>query len=129
MDHSWFNKYLKLKLNFQNSTYTLWGTVRNAEKRNVQIILLIIKYDYLKCSDCFFATDKIKLSKTFFFRRKLQIIGYIVLWSFALIVEILIVIVSLKGTILDDEQRWGAEYLLYLKLGKSRFLSLKCLKP
>ena len=53
-----------------------------------------------------------------------QIISFCVLWSLALVVEVLIVLVSLRGTILEDELRWGAEYLLYLKLGKNIFLQV-----
>ena len=44
------------------------------------------------------------------------LIGFLVTWICAILVEIAIIIVSWKGTILEDELRWHSEYLLYIKL-------------
>lgn len=46
------------------------------------------------------------------------LVAFLILWSVALIVEVAIIFVSLRGTILEDHLRWPAEYLLYIKLGK-----------
>ena len=51
------------------------------------------------------------------------LLAFLILWSIALCVEIAIIVVSLRGTILEDHLRWPAEYLLYIKLGK-----MPCLK-
>ena len=40
----------------------------------------------------------------------------VITWICAILVEIAIIIVSWKGTILEDELRWHSEYLLYIKL-------------
>ena len=45
-------------------------------------------------------------------------VAFLILWSAALVVEVAIICVSLRGAILEDDQRWPAEYLLYVKLGK-----------
>jgi hypothetical protein len=45
-------------------------------------------------------------------------VAFLILWSLALVVEVAIICVSLRGAILEDDQRWPAEYLLYVKLGK-----------
>ena len=46
------------------------------------------------------------------------LIGFLVTWFLSILVEIGLIIVSWKGTILEDELRWHSEYLLYIKLGK-----------
>ena len=46
-------------------------------------------------------------------------IAFIILWFFALLVEVGIICVSLRGGILEDQLRWPAEYLLYVKLSKN----------
>ena len=46
------------------------------------------------------------------------IIGFLVVWSLSILVQSALIIVSLRGTILEDELRWHSEYLLYIKLGK-----------
>ena len=46
-------------------------------------------------------------------------VAFIILWFFALLVEVGIICVSLRGGILEDQLRWPAEYLLYVKLSKS----------
>ena len=46
-------------------------------------------------------------------------VAFLILWSVALVVEVAIICVSLRGAILEDDQRWPAEYLLYVKLGKA----------
>ena len=58
------------------------------------------------------------------------LLGFLVTWSIAILIEAALVISSLRGTILEDELRWHSEYLLYIKLGKSfnTFLFLKDLK-
>ena len=50
------------------------------------------------------------------------LLGFLVTWSIAILIEAALVISSLRGTILEDELRWHSEYLLYIKLGKSRAL-------
>ena len=45
-------------------------------------------------------------------------VAFLILWSFALLVEVALICVSLRGGILQDQKRWPAEYLLYVKLGK-----------
>ena len=45
-------------------------------------------------------------------------VAFLILWSVALLIEVAIICVSLRGTILEDYRRWPAEYLLYVKLGK-----------
>ena len=47
------------------------------------------------------------------------LLGFLVTWSIAILIEAALVISSLRGTILEDELRWHSEYLLYIKLGKS----------
>ena len=47
------------------------------------------------------------------------LIGFLVTWFLSILVEIALIIVSWKGTILEDELRWHSEYLLYIKLSKS----------
>jgi len=44
------------------------------------------------------------------------IIGFLVVWSLSILVQSALIIVSLRGTILEDELRWHSEYLLYIKL-------------
>ena len=46
-------------------------------------------------------------------------VAFIILWFFALLVEVGIICVSLRGGILEDQLRWPAEYLLYIKLSKN----------
>ena len=46
-------------------------------------------------------------------------IAFIILWFFALLIEVGIICVSLRGGILEDQLRWPAEYLLYVKLSKA----------
>ena len=46
------------------------------------------------------------------------IVGFLVVWSLSILVQCGLIIVSLRGTILEDELRWHSEYLLYIKLGK-----------
>ncbi len=43
---------------------------------------------------------------------------FVVVWSVALLTEVTIAAVALKGTIFVDEERRAQEYLLYVKLGK-----------
>ena len=45
---------------------------------------------------------------------------FIILWSVALLTEVTIAAVALRGTIFNDEERKAAEYLLYLKLSEFR---------
>ena len=45
------------------------------------------------------------------------LLGFLCIWSLAILVEGALVISSLRGTILEDELRWHSEYLLYIKLG------------
>ena len=45
-------------------------------------------------------------------------VAFLMLWSIALLIEVAIICVSLRGAILEAHQRWPAEYLLYVKLGK-----------
>ena len=47
------------------------------------------------------------------------LLGFLVTWSIAILIEAALVISSLRGTILEDDLRWHSEYLLYIKLGKS----------
>ena len=46
------------------------------------------------------------------------LIGFLVIWLLATVVEIALIVVSFRGTILEDELRWHSEYLLYIRLGK-----------
>ena len=46
-------------------------------------------------------------------------IAFIILWFFAFLIEVGIICVSLRGGILEDQLRWPAEYLLYVKLSKA----------
>ena len=55
------------------------------------------------------------------------LVAFLILWSVALLVEVAIIFVSLRGTILEDHLRWPAEYLLYIKLGKGICLPGKCI--
>lgn len=48
------------------------------------------------------------------------LVGFIVIWSLATLIELALIIVSLRGTILEDELRWHSEYLLYIQLGKNQ---------
>jgi hypothetical protein len=52
-----------------------------------------------------------------------QIVGFLVIWSSAILIEVALIIVSLRGTILGDELRWHSEYLLYIKLGETLVLA------
>ena len=45
-------------------------------------------------------------------------VAFLILWSVALLIEVAIICVSLRGAILEAHLRWPAEYLLYVKLGK-----------
>ena len=54
------------------------------------------------------------------------LLGFIILWSAAFVVEIAIIVVSLQGTILQDHLRWPVEYLLYIKLGKVLLIFIEC---
>ena len=45
-------------------------------------------------------------------------VAFLILWSLALLVEVALIIVSLRGGILEVQLRWPAEYLLYVKLGE-----------
>ena len=55
------------------------------------------------------------------------LVAFLILWSVALLVEVAIIFVSLRGTILEDHLRWPAEYLLYIKLGKVLCFPGKCI--
>ena len=44
--------------------------------------------------------------------------AFLVLWAVALLTELAIIVISMRGTIFQDEPRAAAEYLLYLKLGE-----------
>ena len=57
------------------------------------------------------------------------IIGFLVVWSLSILVQSALIIVSLRGTILEDELRWHSEYLLYIKLGKYLFIHEVCPLP
>ena len=50
-----------------------------------------------------------------------NLLGFLVTWSLAILIEAALVVTSLRGTILEDELRWHSEYLLYIKLGKVHF--------
>ena len=47
------------------------------------------------------------------------LVAFLILWSVALIVEVAIICVSLRGTILQAHLRWPVEHLLYVKLGRN----------
>ena len=49
---------------------------------------------------------------------------FIVLWTVALLTEVTIAAVSLRGTIYNDGERSAAEYLLYVRLGENGFVTL-----
>lgn len=51
------------------------------------------------------------------------VLFFIVLWAVALLTEVFIAAVALRGTIFNDQERRAAEYLLYVKLGESVELS------
>ena len=51
-------------------------------------------------------------------------VAFFVVWSMVASLEVALVIVSLRGSILQDQKRWLAEYLIYAKLGKM-FMSPK----
>ena len=46
------------------------------------------------------------------------LVAFLILWSVALIVEVAIIFVSLRGTILQAHLRWPVEHMLYVKLGR-----------
>ena len=48
-----------------------------------------------------------------------NLLGFLVTWSLAILIEAALVVTSLRGTILEDELRWHSEYLLYIKLGRA----------
>ena len=47
------------------------------------------------------------------------LVAFLILWSVALVVEVAIICVSLRGTILQAHLRWPVEHLLYVKLGRN----------
>ena len=47
-----------------------------------------------------------------------SVVSFLLLWSVALLTELAIAAVAMRGTIFHDEPREAAEYLLYLKLGR-----------
>lgn len=70
----------------------------------------------------FYSTSDLDLSNVCMSSFVFYLVAFLVLWSLALIIEVLLSVVSLRGTILEDEPRWMAEYLLYVKLGKHKYL-------
>ena len=46
-----------------------------------------------------------------------QLVGYVTIWSGSLVVEVCMIIVSLKGTVADDKPREPMQILIYIKQG------------
>jgi len=50
-----------------------------------------------------------------------KLVGAVILLSIGLFLTILLMVVSLRGSILDDGPRRSAKYLIYVLLGKKPF--------
>ena len=49
-------------------------------------------------------------------------VAFFVVWAMVASLEVALVIVSLRGSILQDQKRWLAEYLIYAKLGNKMLM-------
>ena len=59
-----------------------------------------------------------------------QLVGYITIWSGTVVLEVCMVIISLKGTVADDKPREPMHVLIYIKQGPEKIISFcKFLPP
>ena len=122
-------------LAFQKKPFQFWREIW------IQVVVILLQLYFLSLFPFIFfrltvliitAVDQIPLldtTETCQYEFLQLIIGFLVVWSLSILVQSALIIVSLRGTILEDELRWHSEYLLYIKLGKYLFIHEVCPPP
>ena len=58
-----------------------------------------------------------------------QLVGYVTIWSGSLVVEVCMIIVSLRGTVADDKPREPMQILIYIKQGTLTYFQPTGISP